>query len=427
MAEENNNVLEQRIINVIEIIRKGRSKPCYQRILEQLNRGSENILEMEKLKQSCNDMIRKKLISKKGKKNKESFYIQNKTDDENTSDESLLQKDIQADEHIINSSNSEIEEGKINEEFYVTLTTMIEREVKKVFESKYENESRTSNKKRECNEMDNYKSLNKMLIDSLNSEIIFLRNELSAKDKIIEMVIKGHDSCYNRNTQQKTKDNKNNVHQPSSNLGKNRERINENEENEEIVLTNRFSALMDKEPLSNEYTEQINNNVKKNKVTTIVGDSIIKEIKSHRMKVDLDPNDRIYIKSFPGATIECMKDYVKPALRHNPDLIIVHAGTNDLRSEQTSKEIAENILNLVNDIKTDTNEVKVSGITLRRDKYNEKGLEVNILLKSLCSENRVGYIDNSAITNKHLNGSGIHLNYNGTSLLAMNFIKEIKP
>ena len=63
-----------------------------------------------------------------------------------------------------------------------------------------------------------------------------------------------------------------------------------------------------------------------------------------------------------------MKGYVKPTIRHNPDLIIVHAGTNDLRSGQTSKEIAEQFLNLANDIKTDSNEVIMSGITVRKDK-----------------------------------------------------------
>ena len=153
---------------------------------------------------------------------------------------------------------------------------------------------------------------------------------------------------------------------------------------------------------------------------------MIKEIKPHKMKIDLNHDERVYIKSFPGATIQCMRDHVKPSIRHNPDLIIFHAGTNDLKTGQTSEEIATNILNLVKEIKTNSNEVMVSSITARKDKLNVKGKQVNIHLKSLCSQNCIGYIDNNGITDKHLNGSGIHLNYNGTALLASNFIDSIK-
>ena len=193
---------------------------------------------------------------------------------------------------------------------------------------------------------------------------------------------------------------------------------------DEIISTNRFS---DKENSSNNSGDRQNrNNIKEKRVNTIIGDSIIKEIKPHKMKFDLEPDDKIYIKSFPGATVECMKDYVKPTLRHNPDLIIVHAGTNNLRTEQTSEQIAEQLLNLAADIETDTNEVIMSSITVRKDKYNAKGQKVNFFLKTLCSENSIKYIDNSAIIDKYLNGGGVHLNYNGTSILANNIIDMIR-
>ena len=68
----NNNLLEKRILKVIERIRKSRARPCYQNIPE---KGSNNIIEMDKLKRICNDLYQKNIISKKGKKNKESFYI----------------------------------------------------------------------------------------------------------------------------------------------------------------------------------------------------------------------------------------------------------------------------------------------------------------------------------------------------------------
>ena len=93
------------------------------------------------------------------------------------------------------------------------------------------------------------------------------------------------------------------------------------------------------------------------------------------MKIDLNHNDKIYIKSFPGAMVECMRDYVQPTLRHNPDLIVIHIKTNDLKTEETSEEIARSIINLAKDIKTTTNEVMISSVTTRKDKHNAKGKE----------------------------------------------------
>ena len=66
----NNNLLDERILKVIECIRKSRARPYYQNILEKLNRGSNNIIEMGELKRICNDMIQKNIISQKGNKNK---------------------------------------------------------------------------------------------------------------------------------------------------------------------------------------------------------------------------------------------------------------------------------------------------------------------------------------------------------------------
>ena len=98
------------------------------------------------------------------------------------------------------------------------------------------------------------------------------------------------------------------------------------------------------------------------------------------MRKDL-PNEKIYIKSFPGSTIDCMKDYVKPSLKYDPDLIIVHVGTNDLRSEKTPLQIADDIINLALEMKSDVNDVTTSGIIPRNVELNDKGLKVNDFLK----------------------------------------------
>ena len=70
-------------------------------------------------------------------------------------------------------------------------------------------------------------------------------------------------------------------------------------------------------------------------------------------------------------------------------------------------------------------EVMVSGLITRRDKWNEKGVEVNRLLKEECTRHNILYIPHENIKVNHLNGGGLHLNGKGTGALAGNFIRNI--
>ena len=145
------------------------------------------------------------------------------------------------------------------------------------------------------------------------------------------------------------------------------------------------------------------------------------------MKHKLPVNEKLYIKSFSGATIEDMHDYARPTVRRKPDLIILHAGSNDLRGEKRPENISSDIMRLAMELKTEVNDVMVSSIVSRADSLNAKGAEVNILLKAECERFNLCFIDNSNIlANKHLNGSGLHLNYKGTVTLANNFLNHIK-
>ena len=163
---------------------------------------------------------------------------------------------------------------------------------------------------------------------------------------------------------------------------------------------------------------------KKYRSTTIIGDSIIKDIKTFKIKRDIPAGDKIYVKSFSGATIADLTHHVKPSVSYNPDLFIIHGGSNDLRSKKSPDEIAQDVINLATDIKTQDNEVMVSGIVFRSDKYdlNAKGRNVNKILMEKCAAMKFYYIDNSNVNKFHLNGSGLHLNFNGTKQLANNFL-----
>ena len=47
---------------------------------------------------------------------------------------------------------------------------------------------------------------------------------------------------------------------------------------------------------------------------------------------------------FSGATTACMESYIKPTLQRNTDKVILHIGTNDLRSKKESLEFASSII-----------------------------------------------------------------------------------
>ena len=52
------------------------------------------------------------------------------------------------------------------------------------------------------------------------------------------------------------------------------------------------------------------------------------------------------MKSFPGANVRDMLDNVKPILRHKPEYIILHVGTNDALNLPPN-EILDKILELI--------------------------------------------------------------------------------
>ena len=68
-------------------------------------------------------------------------------------------------------------------------------------------------------------------------------------------------------------------------------------------------------------------NIKTKRNTVIVGDSIIKYVKGWELS---NPTQRVTVKSFSGANLEDMDDFINPILRKKPDQLVLHIGTNDL-------------------------------------------------------------------------------------------------
>ena len=63
--------------------------------------------------------------------------------------------------------------------------------------------------------------------------------------------------------------------------------------------------------------------------------SVVKHIKWWNLSNKLDQNNNVYVWNFLAAKVKRMKDHTKPYIpEENPDLIILHVGTNQFDSEK---------------------------------------------------------------------------------------------
>ena len=116
-----------------------------------------------------------------------------------------------------------------------------------------------------------------------------------------------------------------------------------------------------------------------------------------------------------------MSDYLKPNLELNPDQVILHVGTNDLKKKEP-QEVAEAIVGLARQVERSSDaKVVISELVCRRDKLNEQVKAVNKRLKRSCQQNEWKLIQRNNVTEKGLNMGGLHLNLEGNQRFFNNF------
>ena len=159
------------------------------------------------------------------------------------------------------------------------------------------------------------------------------------------------------------------------------------------------------------------------KNTLLVGDSILTHVEGWRLNKRM--KSTVSVRSIPGASKSGMAHHVKGCLEDiSPDTVILHHGTNDLKSSNTSEKIAADIVNLVLTIQNEKTKVFTSGLTVRKDDLDKRRKEVNQPFERKYLVEKLGFIDNQNINLKMLNQSGLHLNEYGTrGLVKNNLIK----
>ena len=158
---------------------------------------------------------------------------------------------------------------------------------------------------------------------------------------------------------------------------------------------------------------------------SIVGDSMIRKIRRQDINREA-PQVKTSIKTFPGATIEQMKSYIRPTIEDDPDGVIIVCGTNNLRSA-TPEEVANKIISLAFEVKKEINDVAISSIIRRADSddLERKRIHVNQLVRAGLLGTGMKFIEHDNILDNHLDKWGLHLNFHGINILTENFIDFI--
>ena len=133
------------------------------------------------------------------------------------------------------------------------------------------------------------------------------------------------------------------------------------------------------------------------------------------------------VKHFSGAKTEGMNYHIKPTQEKQPVQTIIHFGTNDLRGNKNSDEITKEIVEFENSIKTGENNVVVSSIASRKDRFNNKAKKINENSKDIREEHNLQLMQHHNINPlRHINAKGLHLNNYGDKQLTRNFTSFIE-
>ena len=144
--------------------------------------------------------------------------------------------------------------------------------------------------------------------------------------------------------------------------------------------------------------------------------------------MSLKRKHNITVKAFGGSTVKHMEHYSKPRLERNPELIILHIGTNDIKTNKSPSEIASNINDLAKKMEQGDRKVAVSALIPRNgsEEVAKKSGVVNSELRKLCKGTGTDVIEHRTLTTSHLNGSNLHLNRFGTAIFANDFMRYIR-
>ena len=169
---------------------------------------------------------------------------------------------------------------------------MIQNEVKHAINKQANARASDNSIVNESNKISLENNYLKETIDSQNKEIIFLRNELLSRDKIVEMLI-GDKIVNNVKSKKSDLESKSNLHTENKDV------------KSKSTTTDEIFTEVKRKQSDNKHKRSI----------VVLGDSLLKGIEQHRVRNSLRNNEKVYVKHFSGATTSHMHNYVQPIKR----------------------------------------------------------------------------------------------------------------
>ena len=158
----------------------------------------------------------------------------------------------------------------------------------------------------------------------------------------------------------------------------------------------------------------------------VIGDSMVKHI--NQQKIQRAAGDPSIVQSYSGAKVDQinakLNEYMAKDQFH---AVIVHVGTNDLVHEGP-EAVATKMDDLIARMKGKVKRIAVSSVIKRYDgRVTASSItHFNNLVKSLCAQHNVTFINNDHIDKSFLNRSNLHLNKIGDTALGRAFCTYLR-
>ena len=177
---------------------------------------------------------------------------------------------------------------------------------------------------------------------------------------------------------------------------------------------------------------QYNQAVKNGKTTVIFSTSMTKGINVRNFNKDYKIGTARF-RRFHSAKAKHVKHYVLPTLiEESPEVVLLQCGGNDLQTSKLNPtpidDIAKHIIDTAKICENHgAQQILISSVITRKQAgYVEtRRKELNDLLKGMCFDLGYIFINNDNIKHEHLYIDGVHLNFEGSIVLAENFLHAL--
>ena len=189
-----------------------------------------------------------------------------------------------------------------------------------------------------------------------------------------------------------------------------------------VTKSPRSSLFVNNHPENQKFVAKSQQSVRKKPCIALVGDSMVKNITSFKIRSILNNVD-CYVRPNLGAEVEDIMDKLRPDIKkRKTDIVVLHVGVNDCKNDNYCLRDTIFKYELLLDWLDSQGVIAIVSLNIFTDNnlINYRVRNINRELVDLCIRKNVNYISNANITRDHLYERGSHLNSSGSDILCKN-------